>query len=179
MVSSLGIMRRRLSRLLDRSEWSARWLYDRRNSASDGGVSEPGVLILQIDGLSYNELLRAFDRKRMPFLQRLIQKDHFVLRPFYSGLPSATPAVQAELFYGIRTAVPAFSYYDRERQDDKVMFDSSAVDELAADLKRQSDRHLLRGGSSYSNIFSGGASESPFCIQSMQLTSIYEGVRLK
>ncbi len=179
MAGSLIKLRRRLVRLLDRSEWSARWLYRSAETKSSGGVSKPGVLILQIDGLAYNELLRAIDNKRLPFIQRLIQKDHFVLRPFYSGLPSATPAVQAELFYGIRAAVPAFSYFDRDRQQEKVMFDSAAVDEVAADLEQRCDRQLLSGGSSYSNIYSGGADEAPFCIQSMQLTSIYHGMRLK
>jgi len=179
MFGSLGNIRRRLVRLLDRTEWSARWLYKDENPESDTGVDRPGVLLLQIDGLAYNELLRAIDKRRLPFLQRLIQKDHFVLRPFYSGLPSTTPAVQAELFFGIRSAVPAFSYFDRDKNEEKVMFDSGAVDELAAELERRSDILLLRGGSSYSNIFAGGAEEAPFCIQSIRLKSIYRGMKLK
>ncbi len=179
MLFSLGTIRRRLVRLFDRSEWSARLLYKSESSGNGGAVNSPGVVILQIDGLPYSELLRAIDNKRLRFLQRLIQKDHFVLRPFYSGLPSATPAVQAELFYGIKGAVPAFSYFDRDKQQKKVMFDSVAVDELAAELERRSDTQLLRGGSSYSNIFAGGADEAPFCIQSMRLKSIYRGMRFK
>ena len=124
-------------------------------------------------------MLRAIDHRRLPFLQRLIQKDHFVLRPFYSGLPSATPAVQAELFYGVKGAVPSFSYYDRKREEEKVMFDAADVDELAAELICQDEPELLSGGSSYSNIFAGGAGEAPFCIQSMQMKSVYDGMRFK
>ncbi|MDT8335372.1 MAG: hypothetical protein RQ753_06720 [Desulfurivibrionaceae bacterium] len=63
-------------------------------------VHAPGALLIQIDGLGYDRLLAAIDKNRLPFLQRMIQREHFVLRKFYSGLPSATPAVQAELFFG-------------------------------------------------------------------------------
>lgn len=174
-----GKLWRRLRRLFDRSEWSSRWIYPRKSETAEQGVNSPGVLLLQIDGLAYNELLRAIDNKRLPFLQRLIQKDHFVLRPFYSGLPSSTPAVQAELFFGLRHAVPAFSYYDRDEKQEKVMFDAQAVDTLAKELEQRSDSLLLSGGSSYSNIYAGGANEAPFCIQSMRLESIYSGFKLK
>ena len=95
-----------------------------------------------------------------------------MLRPFYSGLPSATPAVQAELFYGVKGAVPSFSYFDRQREEEKVMFDAADVDELAAELAGQDEPELLSSGSSYSNIFARGNNEAPFCIQSMQMKSI-------
>ena len=179
MSGNFGKLWRRLRRLFDRSEWSSRWIYSRKPETEEHGVNAPGVLILQIDGLAYNELLRAFDNKKLPFLQRLIQKDHFVLRPFYSGLPSSTPAVQAELFFGIKHAVPSFSYYDREEKQEKLMFDAKAVDSLAKELEQHSDGLLLSGGSSYSNIYAGGADEAPFCIQSMRMASIYKGFRLK
>ncbi len=44
--------------------------------------------MIQIDGLGHDQLLKAIEKRRLPFLQRLIQQDHFVLRRFYSGLPS-------------------------------------------------------------------------------------------
>ena len=138
----------------------------------------PGVLMIQIDGLGYDQLLRAFAKKKLPFLQRLIARDHYVLRKFYSGLPSSTAAVQAELFYGVKCAVPAVKYYDRLERREKNMLDPEDVDALAAKLARN-HQGLLDGGSSYANVYAGGAEEAHFCIQTMKLKSIFRGVQLR
>ena len=134
--------------------------------------------MLQIDGLAYEILARAMAEEKVPFLKRLVQRDHYLLSPIYSGLPSTTPAVQAELFYGVKSAIPAFSYYDTKTQQKKEMIDPEVVNELAHTLAA-SHRGLLRDGISYSNIFAGDADEAPFCMQSMLLKSIYKGVKIK
>ncbi len=134
--------------------------------------------MIQIDGLGYDQLLRAFEKKKLPFLRRLIRRDHFVLRKFYSGLPSTTAAVQVELFYGVKCAVPAVKYYDRLERREKNMLNPEDVDALSAKFARN-HRGLLKGGSSYSNIYSGGAREALFCIQTMKLESIFRGVQLR
>jgi hypothetical protein len=136
-----------------------------------------GVLIIQIDGLGYDQLLRAFASKRLPFLHRLARQDRFVLKELYSGLPSATPAMQAELFFGVKGAVPAFQYFDRQDHYEKSMFDAAVVDALAQKLEAQHDG-LLAGGSSYGNIFAGGAREARFCIQTMKLESIFHDAKI-
>jgi len=161
----------KLRSAFSRSDWAARHIYRASPAAPATSHEPPGVLLIQIDGLSYRQMLRAIDKRRLPFLQRLIQKDHYVLRQWYSGLPSATPAVQAELFYGVKCAVPAFHFYDRRKRKSRKMFQSEAVDDLAAQLEQQGEG-LLQHGSCYSNIFSGGADEAPFCIQTMKFRSI-------
>jgi len=128
--------------------------------------------MIQIDGLSYRQLQWALEKKRLPFLSRLLRQDHLVLKEFYSGIPSATP------FFGEKGVVPAFMYYDRAAQQEKTMFDAQAVDDLARTLENRTDC-LLRGGSSYANIYSGGADEAPFCIQSMKLRSIFRDFKLR
>jgi predicted AlkP superfamily pyrophosphatase or phosphodiesterase len=67
----------------------------------------PGLVLLKIDGLSYRQMQRALGAGRLPYLGRLMATGAHRLVPFYSGVPSATPAVQAELFYGVRGAVRA------------------------------------------------------------------------
>ncbi|MDT8335371.1 MAG: hypothetical protein RQ753_06715 [Desulfurivibrionaceae bacterium] len=57
------------------------------------------------------------------------------------------------------------------------MYDAADVDGLAEELGRKG-AGLLAGGSSYSNIFAGGADEARFCIQSMTLDSIFSEIRL-
>jgi endonuclease/exonuclease/phosphatase family metal-dependent hydrolase len=178
LLSRLGKKINRLRRRFGRSEWAARQLYPEEQKPAEEDVHTPGILMIQIDGLAYGQLLRAMDKKKVPFLQRSIQQGHFVLRKFYSGLPSATPAVQAELFFGVKSIVPAFKYFERQSGTEKVMFDADAVDELAQQMEREQNG-LLADGSSYSNIFAGGAKEAPFCIQSMKLKSIFRTVKLR
>ena len=78
-------------------------------SISASGSLTAGV---QIDGLSREQFERAVAGGRLPFLRRLLRGQGHRLHTFYSGLPSTTPAVQAELYYGERAAVPAFSFLD-------------------------------------------------------------------
>lgn len=163
---------------LSRSEWAVRHLRKKPHESADNVAHQPGVLMIQIDGLGYDQLLRAFEKKKLPFLQRLIQRDHYVLRKFYSGLPSTTAAVQAELFYGVKSGLPAVKYYDRLERREVNMLDAEDVDALAARLERHR-QGLLQGGTSYSNIYSGGAEEALFCIQTMKLQSIFRGVQLR
>lgn len=174
MLSRLGKKIGQLRNALSRSEWAARHLRGPA-AAVDHEVHAPGVLLLQIDGLGYEQLRRAMERNTVPFLRRLVRRDHFVLRKFYSGLPSTTAAVQAELFYGVKSAVPAVNYYDRLDRREKNMLDARDVDALAARLET-TRQGLLRGGSSYSNIFAGGAREALFCIQTMNVDSIFQDI---
>src|SRR5438128_2787410 len=94
-------------RRLSRSEWAIRHL---GLTPSEGTSESPGLLLIQIDGFSRTQLERAMVRGRTPFLRRLVQTNGYDVHTFYPGLPSTTPAVQAELFYGVHAAVPAFSF---------------------------------------------------------------------
>src|SRR4051812_14282046 len=113
MIPSFEAFFHRLRRRFSRSEWAVRNL---GLTASSGTAEEPGVLLIQIDGLPYTQLERAMNRGFMPFLKRLKRRENYDLHPFYPGLPSTTPAVQAELYYVIRAGVPAFTFYDRAKK---------------------------------------------------------------
>ncbi len=149
----------KLPRLLSLSEWSARLL---RLPRVEGVETEPGLVFIQIDGFSNHALKQAFARGEMPFLKGLLQKEYYQLYPHYPGLPSSTPSVQGELFYGIKQVVPAFNFLDHQTGKIFRMFDSEAAIEIEQRLAAQG-QGLLEEGSSYSNIFSGGAKESHFC----------------
>ncbi|MCA9266184.1 MAG: alkaline phosphatase family protein, partial [Planctomycetales bacterium] len=146
-------------RAISRNEWAARLL---RLPKSEGTAVEPGLILVQIDGLSRTQLERALEKRRLPFLRRLIDREGYQLHTMYSGLPSATPAVQGELFYGVPGAVPAVKYRDHQTGKLVRMFAPGP----AADVQRRlavNGPGLLEGGSAYSNIYSGGADESHFC----------------
>ncbi len=162
----------RLPRLLSLSEWSAKLL---RLPQVEGAETEPGLVLIQIDGFSGLQLSKAFTNKKMPFLKGLLQNKYYRLYPHYPGLPSSTPSVQGELFYGIKQIVPAFAFHDRESGKLFRMYDSEAVIEIERRLAGEG-QGLLRGGSSYSNIYSGGATESHFCAASLGWGQIWKDV---
>src|SRR5450432_686565 len=103
---------RRWKQRSSRSEWAIRHI---GLPPSQGTSETPGILLLQIDGFSRTQLEHAVAHGRMPYLARLLRREGHELHDFYPGLPTTTPAVQAELYYGIHSAVPAFSFYDRTR----------------------------------------------------------------
>ena len=123
--------------------------------------------MIQIDGLSQPQFERGLDRGELPFLRRLIKREHYQVHTHYSGLPSTTPAVQAELFYGVKGAVPAFSFRDHETRRIVRMFEPDAAARVEALHTSHGKEALLKGGSAYSDIYTGGAAESHFCPSSM------------
>jgi hypothetical protein len=132
-------------------------------------------VLIQIDGFSRLQLTKAFANKRMPFLKGLYQKEYYRLHTHYPRLPSSTPSVQGELFYGVQQVVPAFAFLDRGNGKIFRMYDSEAVLEIERRLEKQGEG-LLEGGSSYSNIYSGGAQESHFCAASLGWGTIWKDV---
>ncbi len=123
--------------------------------------------MVQIDGLSFTQFSRAVERGNVPLLKTLLCQERYVLHSFYSGLPSNTPAVQAELFYGIKGCVPAFHFLDRQMGKSIKMFDSHYVEQFEPILKEKGGPGLLKGGSAYSNIYTGGAEEGHFCFSKL------------
>jgi endonuclease/exonuclease/phosphatase family metal-dependent hydrolase/glycosyltransferase involved in cell wall biosynthesis len=150
---------RRLRRWLSRREWSVKLLdlpiYQQT-------ADEPGLILVQIDGLARPELERAITDGRMPFLSRLIKREHYTIETMYSGLPSTTPAVLGELFYGVRQAVPAFGFRDHRSGEVVQMFQPLTAATIQDELS-QKGAALLEGGSVYCDIYSGGAANSSFC----------------
>ncbi|MFN2343486.1 MAG: hypothetical protein ABR542_09025, partial [Desulfonatronovibrio sp.] len=86
--------------------------------------SQPGsgLILIQVDGLSYKQFHKALKAKRLPFLRKQIKQGNYTVKPFYSGMPSTTPAVQGEIFYGVRTCVPAFEFISRENKEHHISF---------------------------------------------------------
>lgn len=149
----------RVGRWFGRNEWTSRLL---RLKRFNGPSTSRGLVMIQIDGLSQRQFQEALLRGNLPFLSRLCEHEQYVVHPLYSGLPSNTPGVQGELFYGVKGAVPAFSFVDQQSGQLMTMYESASAGEIERRLATQG-RPLLEGGSSYSNIFTGGAAEPHFC----------------
>ncbi|NTV04476.1 phage holin family protein, partial [bacterium] len=90
-----------------------------------------GLLILQVDGLSWRSCERALRRGRMPTMAGLRALGTHRLHRWHCGVPSNTPAVQSGLFYGTRARLPGYRWYDR--QERRVLVASRAEDLRAAE----------------------------------------------
>jgi len=163
MIGRFEAFFRRVQRAVVRSEWLSRLL---GLSLSEGTATSPGLVLIQIDGLSHTQLEKAL-KSRMPFLLRLLGRETYHLHHFYSGMPSSTPAVQAELFYGVRGAVPAFSFYQAVSKRIVRMYQSEPAALIEKELAKKGGAPLLEGGSAYTNIYTGGAAEAHFCPTSL------------
>ncbi len=162
------------NRWCNKHEWSARLL---NLSHSKEEETKAGLVLIQIDGFSRHQLQKAIKNNEMPFLKGLLNNQHYNSYPLYTGLPSSTPAVQGELFYGVKQIVPAFSYFDKSENKVFTMFDGDDAQKIEQRLKEQ-ETGLLEGGSSYSNIYEGGAKEAHFCAVSLGLSRIWKDVNV-
>ncbi len=164
----------KLRRFLNKNEWSVRLLNLPR---SDAPASDPGLVLIQIDGLSRQQLLAAVRAGRMPFLKRLMDAEDYRLCPHYPGLPASTPSVQAELFYGVKQALPAFSFLDHEQHQVFKMYNGDNARAVEERLKKQG-QGLLTGGTSYSNVYAGGAAEYHYCAVNLGWPQLLKNARL-
>jgi endonuclease/exonuclease/phosphatase family metal-dependent hydrolase len=160
MIGRVETFLRFIRRSVSRSEWLVRLL---RLPVSAGTQAVPGLVMVQIDGLSHRELQRAFEAGEMPFLRRLAEREHYCLHRQYAGVPATTASFQAELFYGVKGAVPGFNFMERASGRLVRMFEPSAVARVERELATRGGVPLLAGGSAYADNYTGGAAESHFC----------------
>ena len=160
MIGRIETSLRRLRRRFSRSEWLARLL---RLPVSEGTETTPGLVMIQIDGLSRQELEGALAAGEMPFLRQLIERQHYRLHKQYSGVPASTAAFQGELFYGVKGIVPGFNFMERASGRLVRMFEPMAAARVERELEGQGGEPLLEGGSAYVDNFTGGAAEPHFC----------------
>jgi endonuclease/exonuclease/phosphatase family metal-dependent hydrolase len=168
MIHVLEARLRGARRWLSRNEWSLRFLNLKK--LPEAG-SERGLVLIQIDGLSRGQFEKALKRGRMPFLRKLMRREGYHLHDVYSGIPSTTAASQGEIFYGAKCCVPAFVYLDRKEGAPMRLLSSESALKMEKRLEK-AGRGLCEGGSSYSNIFSGGAKESHWCASELNAAAM-------
>lgn len=160
---------RRMRNYFSRSKWLIRL---GKLSYVPERQQKPGLIMIQIDALSRQQLEAAIEAGRMPFLKRLLTRQHYKLRTHYSGMPCCTPGVQGELFYGVRGGVPSFSFYDFKEKRTFTMFNPPDAEVIQTRQEKQG-AGLFEGGSCYSNIFTGGAAEPHFCVADLNMHQIF------
>lgn len=108
-----------------------------------------GFLILQIDGLSFEELKGAINEGRAPFLQSLLKNEEFKMEKMYCGFPPIK--LQTGVLYGRYQDIPGLVWFDKRRGSFASLVEA---DELLR-LERGWSKGILEKGVAIGTIFSG------------------------
>lgn len=166
---------RRLKRSLYR--WYYRLKYfpfaaeRRRRQGAEGTEAKRGFIAIQIDALAHEDLERALERGYVPHLKKLLERERWTLRRFPAGLPSATPAAQAAIFYGENDRIPAFRFYEK---GEKRLVIGSQPASMQFIRDRLPDEGILQGGSSYVNLYDGGADRAIFTLSARERQTLFQ-----
>jgi hypothetical protein len=123
-----------------------------------------GMVVIQIDGLSYPRMMKALGRRQLPFLRTLVKRGRYKPHKYYSELPTSTPAFQAGVFYGDNSNIPGFNFYDKYEKRFYRMGDSECAYSVEKSFRNPG---LLRGGSVLSCVYTGGAEAAMFVFSTM------------
>lgn len=132
------------------------WLSRRKLEVKEGEIGR-GIVMLEIDGLSYQRMKRAIENGFMPTTEKLVLNGRHALSHYDCGLPSQTSACQAGIMYGDNYDIPAFRWYDK---DQGRLYVSNHFHDAFEINARYSGQGLMRGGTSINNLMSGDASKA-------------------
>ncbi|WP_433059730.1 alkaline phosphatase family protein [Dactylosporangium sp. CS-033363] len=122
-------------------------------------ATEPGVLIVQLDGLSAPLLSWAVKAGNLPNLGKWVRTGTHAMRAWHTGMPATTPASQAGIMHGDFTQIPAFRWYEKDGA--RLVVTNRPRDAADVEARISDGRGLLAdGGVSISNVFSGDAPTS-------------------
>src|SRR5262245_9025120 len=143
-----------------------RWAAGRRAPTLD--LSEPGTILIQIDGLAEPILRREIEAGGLPTLARWLDSGSHRLIRWECDVPSITSSGQSGILYGNNANIPAFRWYEKSNR--RLLVSNHPRDARLIDERQATDHALLRDhGSSIGNIFAGGAER---CVVTMsRLTS--------
>ena len=119
----------------------------------------PGIVFLEIDGLAHDVLRRAVSAGGAPNLAAWLRRDSHRLRRWETDWSSQTGACQAGLLHGNNDDMPAFRWWEKDRDAAIVTNHPRDAEELE---RRHSNGHglLHADGASRANILSGDAPHS-------------------
>jgi hypothetical protein len=119
---------------------------------------KPGLVIVEIDGLSLPVLEKALRGGYMPTLERWINRGSHRLVGWDCGVPSQTSSSQAGILCGNNFDIPAFRWYEKE--SGRLMVSNNPNDVSEIERRISGGEGLLRDGASLGNVISGDASRS-------------------
>ena len=127
--------------------------------ATGPALPVPGLLVVQLDGVSRTLLRRTVDAGLAPTVARWLATGSHVLTGWWAQVPSTTPASQAGLLHGNDDQVVAFRWWDRELE--RLVVTNRPADAAIVEARMSTGEGLLAGGGvAVSTMFSGDAATS-------------------
>jgi uncharacterized membrane protein YvlD (DUF360 family) len=115
-----------------------------------------GLVMLEIDGLSYHHLKKAVADGWMPNVKKMIEQHGYSISRVDCGLPSQTSACQSGIMFGDNYDIPAFRWFDKDLN--KLMVSSKDAADINARYARGNG--LMSAGTSINNMMNGDAHNS-------------------
>lgn len=114
----------------------------------------PGVIMLEIDGLSINILKKAIEKGVMPNIKKWIDDKSHTLKGWETDLSSQTGSSQAGILHGNNKDIVAYRWVEKENNNQMIV--SGKLSDAPEIERRISDgKGLLVNGISIANMFSG------------------------
>lgn len=121
-----------------------------------GGQREPGLLIVQLDGVSRAVLEHAVEAGLVPTIARWLLTGTHRLEGWWARVPATTPASQAGLLHGTSAEVPAFRWWDKSLG--RLVITNRPVDAALVEGRLSDGNGLLaHSGVAISTMFTGDA----------------------
>lgn len=141
-----------------------------KNDETEYNIRYPGLIILEIDGLSIDILKEAIDRELMPTLKKWIENGTHTIMEWETDLSSQTGASQAGILHGNNKNIVAYRWVEKE-SDNEILI-SGKLAHAPIIEKRISDGNglLCDNGISITNMFSG---DSPHTVITSSKFEIY------
>jgi uncharacterized membrane protein YvlD (DUF360 family) len=120
---------------------------------------QPGVVIIQIDGLAHPILAGRIRAGSVNTMAGWVRSGSHTLSRWEAILPSMTSASQAGILHGNNDGIPAFRWYERDRE--RLMVSSNPED--AAEIVRRvsnGEGLLSNNGASICNLVTGDATRA-------------------
>ncbi len=133
----------------------------RRRALAEGRDADapgrpPGLLVVQLDGVSAPVLDQARAAGLVPTMDRWLRSGSHVVEPWWARVPATTPASQAGLLHGDSSGVPGFRWWDRSAG--RLVVANHAADAAAIEERIATGDGLLAGdGVAVGTMLSGDA----------------------
>lgn len=134
-------------------------------------AGKPGVIFLEIDGLSHDALLRAMAAGKAPTMKRWLDSGSHALVGWECDFSSQTSASQAGILHGNNADIPAFRWFDKAQK--RVVVSSRPGDIASLESSLSNGNGLLaHGGTARGSMLSGDADEVMFVASRIREESI-------
>src|ERR1700674_3779681 len=121
--------------------------------------NSPGLIIVQIDGMSRPVLDDLLSSGRMPVLSSMVSSGRLAVQGWVPLLPPCTPASQAGILHGRNDEIPGFRWF--EKSTGRLLVANRAKDAAEIEGRLSDGGGLLAGaGVSVGNLLAGDAAYS-------------------